>query len=219
MAPDPEFRRVKDPLEDFIVGPESEDAPEMPAPVRAAVRELLLHIGEDPTREGLLKTPERVARMFEEVTSGYAIDPVKLINAALFDVDYHDMVLVKNIEFYSLCEHHMLPFFGRVHVAYIPEDKVIGLSKIPRVVDMYARRLQVQERMTTQIADFLEDVLHPRGVAVVVEAQHMCAIMRGVRKSQATMLTRRLTGQFESDLALRAEFLGMITKLLRNPTE
>ncbi len=137
--------------------------------IESAVREILFHIGEDPEREGLEKTPDRVARMYDELTAGYRTDPIKLINGAVFDVDYDEMVVVKDIEFYSMCEHHMLPFFGRAHVAYIPDGKVIGLSKIPRIVDMFARRLQVQERMTSQIADFLDEVLHAKGVAVVVE--------------------------------------------------
>ncbi|MDR3562806.1 MAG: GTP cyclohydrolase I FolE [Negativicutes bacterium] len=177
-----------------------------------AVNQILLEIGEDPQREGLLNTPERVARMYAEVTEGYRTDPIKLVNGALFDVDYSDMVLVKDIEFYSMCEHHMLPFFGHAHVAYIPNGKVIGLSKIPRIVEMYARRLQVQERMTSQIADFLQEVLNPKGVAVVVEGSHMCAMMRGVKKSEANMTTRRMLGTFKEDAALRAEFMAMIAK-------
>ena len=177
-----------------------------------AVQDILQEIGEDPEREGLLKTPERVARMYEEITAGYRVDPVQLVNGALFDVDYSEMVLVKDIEFYSMCEHHMLPFFGHTHVAYIPSGKVIGLSKIPRIVEMYARRLQVQERMTTQIAAFLQDLLHPKGVAVVVEGSHMCAMMRGVKKSETNMATRTMLGDFKEDAALRSELMAMITK-------
>lgn len=177
-----------------------------------AVRTVLENIGEDPQRDGLLKTPNRVARMFDELTAGYTIDPERLINGALFDVEYNDLVLVKDIEFYSMCEHHMLPFFGRAHVAYIPDGKVLGLSKIPRIVDMYARRLQVQERFTAQIANFLEDLLHPQGVAVVVEGAHMCAMMRGVKKSEASMTTRTFLGRFERDPELRQEFLNLIAK-------
>ena len=184
--------------------------PEPQGPVHEAVRDILLTIGEDPEREGLQKTPDRVARMYDEITTGYHTDPVKLINGALFEVDYDEMVLVKDIEFYSMCEHHMLPFFGKAHVAYIPNGKVIGLSKIPRIVEMYARRLQVQERMTSQIADFLQETLHPQGVAVVVEGQHMCAMMRGVKKSQTNMLTRTMRGEFKTDAALRAEFLQQL---------
>ncbi|MBN1148288.1 MAG: GTP cyclohydrolase I FolE [Anaerolineales bacterium] len=176
--------------------------------IQAAVYDILQGIGEDPGRQGLLKTPERVARMFSELTAGYNTDPVRLINGAIFDVDYNEMVLVKDIEFHSLCEHHMLPFYGRAHVAYIPNGKVIGLSKIPRVVEMFARRLQVQERMTTEIANFLDEHLHPQGVAVVVEGAHMCAMMRGVKKSQASMTTNVFLGAYKEDPQLRSEFLA-----------
>ncbi len=176
-----------------------------------AVRNILHNIGEDPSRQGLLKTPERVARMYNEITEGYRIDPVKLINGAIFDVDYNDIVLVKDIEFYSLCEHHMLPFFGHAHVAYIPDSKVIGLSKIPRIVEMYARRLQVQERMTAEIAHFLQDTLHPRGVAVIVEGSHMCAMMRGVKKPETSMTTRTLLGSFQDDPIQRSELMALLS--------
>jgi GTP cyclohydrolase IA len=196
------------PIEDFIVAPEIIENSD--APIHQAVRDILTGIGEDPQRQGLEKTPDRVARMYAEITAGYHVDPVKLINGALFDVDYDDMVLVKDIEFYSLCEHHMLPFFGHAHVAYIPDGKVIGLSKIPRIVEMYARRLQVQERMTAEIAGFINQVLHPRGVAVLVEGQHMCAMMRGVKKSETRMVTRSLSGDFKTDAALRAEFFSLV---------
>jgi GTP cyclohydrolase I len=179
-------------------------------PIHSAVHEILLEIGEDPEREGLEKTPDRVARMLEEITIGYRTDPVRLINGALFDVDYDEMVLVKDIEFFSMCEHHMLPFFGRAHVAYIPNGKVIGLSKIPRIVEMFARRLQVQERMTSQIANFLEDVLDAKGVAVLVEGSHMCAMMRGVKKAQASMTTTRMLGEFKTNVQLRTEFLSLM---------
>lgn len=181
-------------------------------PIHNAVRNILFEIGEDPERDGLLKTPDRVARMYAEVTSGYQTDPVKLINGAVFDVEYNEMVLVKDIEFYSMCEHHMLPFFGKAHVAYIPDGKVIGLSKIPRIVEMYARRLQVQERMTAQIAEFLQQVMNPAGVAVIVEGQHMCAMMRGVKKSETKMTTRSFLGTFKTDPELRAEFIAHIGK-------
>jgi GTP cyclohydrolase I len=150
--------------------------------------------------------------MFSEITAGYHMDPIDLINGALFEVDYDEMVLVKDIEFYSMCEHHMLPFYGRAHVAYIPRGKVIGLSKIPRMVEMYARRLQVQERMTAQIADLLQEVLNPQGVAVVVEGAHMCAMMRGVKKAEANMTTRKMLGAFKEDQVLRSEFLSHISK-------
>jgi len=178
--------------------------------IETAVREILFHIGEQPEREGLVKTPERVARMYDELTAGYRTDPIKLINGAVFDVDYDEMVIVKDIEFYSMCEHHMLPFFGRAHVAYIPDSKVIGLSKIPRIVEMFARRLQVQERMTKQIAEFLQEVLHPKGVAVVVEGAHMCSMMRGVKKANASMTTSTMLGSFRNDPKTRAEFMNHI---------
>lgn len=172
-----------------------------------AVRQILENVGEDPDREGLERTPERVARMYDEILAGYFVDPVNLINEALFDVDYDEMVLVKDIEFFSMCEHHMLPFFGRAHVAYVPSHKVIGLSKIPRIVEMYARRLQVQERLTRQIADLVNEVLQPQGVAVVIEASHMCSMMRGVKKEQARMVTSAMLGCFRSNQKTRGEFL------------
>jgi len=180
--------------------------------IEAAVRSVLSHIGEDPDREGLLRTPERVARMYDELTIGYHTDPIKLINDALFDVDYDEMVIVKDIDFYSLCEHHMLPFFGRAHVAYIPDGKVVGLSKIPRIVEMFARRLQVQERMTRQIAEFIQEVLHPKGVAVVIEGAHMCSMMRGVKKANATMTTSTMLGSFKESSKTRAEFMSHLNR-------
>jgi len=182
------------------------------AGIEAAVRQVLSNIGENPDREGLLKTPDRVARMYDELTAGYHTDPVKLINGALFDVDYDEMVVVKDIDFYSMCEHHMLPFFGRAHIAYIPNGKVVGLSKIPRIVEMFARRLQVQERMTRQIADFIQEVLHPKGVAVVLEGSHMCSMMRGVKKANATMTTSTMLGCFREDPKTRAEFMGHVAR-------
>lgn len=178
--------------------------------VQKAVRKILTNIGEDPDRQGLKRTPERVARMYDELTAGYHIDPIKLINDAMFDVDYSEMVIVKDIDFYSLCEHHMLPFYGRAHVAYIPDGKVIGLSKLPRIVEMFARRLQVQERMNEQIADFINEVLHPHGVAVVVEGVHMCSMMRGVKKANASMVTSSIRGIFKTDPKTRAEFMEHI---------
>jgi len=180
--------------------------------VQAAVRQILHAVGEDPEREGLKRTPERIARMYAELLSGYQVDPIKLVNDALFDVKYDEMVIVRDIEFYSLCEHHMLPFIGRVHVAYIPDGKVIGLSKIPRIVDLYARRLQVQERMTRQIADFIRDVLHPQGVAVVVEALHLCMSMRGVQKHNARLTTSAMHGAFRANAPTRQEFLDNISR-------
>lgn len=175
-----------------------------------AVRTILTEIGEDPERDGLQRTPERVARMFEELTAGYHIDPIAMINDAIFDVEYDEMVLVKDIDFQSLCEHHMLPFIGRAHVAYIPKAKVVGLSKIPRIVEMFARRLQVQERMTVQIADFIDEVLQPQGVAVVVEGSHMCMVMRGIKKANATMTTSAMRGLFKRNATTRAEFMELI---------
>lgn len=178
--------------------------------IECAVGMILEAIGEDPTREGLVKTPSRVSRMYEELTAGYHVDPERLINDAIFDVEYNEMVIVRDIDFYSLCEHHILPFMGRAHVAYIPNGKVIGLSKIPRIVEMYARRLQVQERMTQQIAQFLDETLHPQGVAVVVQGLHMCAAMRGVKKANARMSTSAMLGKFKDDPSIRAEFFEHI---------
>jgi GTP cyclohydrolase I len=179
---------------------------------KKAILELLRAIGEDPEREGLKNTPDRVARMYRELFSGYNADPGKIINGALFNINYDEMVLVRDIEFYSLCEHHMLPFLGRAHVAYIPAGRVIGLSKIPRIVDMYARRMQVQERMTRQIADLLQQTLVPQGVAVVVEAVHLCSMMRGVKKHDARMTTSAMHGAFRANLATRQEFLDNISR-------
>jgi GTP cyclohydrolase I len=180
--------------------------------IRRAVIEVIKGVGEDPEREGLKNTPDRVSRMYAELLSGYRADPEKIINGALFHINYDEMVLVRDIEFYSLCEHHMLPFLGRAHVAYLPAGKVIGLSKIPRIVDMYARRLQVQERMTRQIADLLQQTLEPQGVAVVVEAMHLCSMMRGVKKHDARMTTSAMHGAFRANLATRQEFLENISR-------
>lgn len=176
--------------------------------IELAVRTILANVGEDPERQGLEGTPDRIARMYSEVLGGYDIDLKKLVNGALFDVAYDEMIVVKDIEFYSMCEHHMLPFFGRAHVAYIPSEKVIGLSKIPRIVEMFARRLQVQERMTRQIADTIEEILDPQGVAVVVEGNHMCSMMRGVKKQEASMVTSAMLGCFKNSDKTRNEFLS-----------
>ena len=178
--------------------------------IQASVHNILENIGEQPQRDGLLRTPERVARMFNELTEGYHVDPEKMINGAIFDVDYDEMVIVKDIDFYSLCEHHLLPFYGQAHVAYIPDGKVIGLSKIPRIVEMYARRLQIQEQMTSQIAGFLQSTLQPQGVAVVVEGMHMCSMMRGVKKANASMKTSKMLGAFKEQQELRSEFITQI---------
>jgi GTP cyclohydrolase I len=180
--------------------------------VEAAVREILVEIGEDPDRDGLRATPERVHRMYAELTAGYHVDPERLVNGAIFEVDYSEMVVVKDIPFYSLCEHHLLPFFGNAAVAYIPSQRVLGLSKIPRVVEMYARRLQVQERMTQQVADFLMERLRPKGVGVVVEATHLCAVMRGVRKPGTVMTTAAVQGIFRSNDKTRAEFFAHLER-------
>jgi GTP cyclohydrolase I len=180
--------------------------------VESAVREILSEIGEDPDRDGLLGTPERVHRMYRELTAGYHVDASRLVNGAIFEVDYSEMVVVKEIPFYSLCEHHLLPFFGSAAVAYIPRGRVIGLSKIPRIVEMFARRLQVQERLTQQIADFLQEQLQPRGVGVVIEATHLCAVMRGVRKPGTIMTTSAVLGLFRSADRTRAEFLAHLER-------
>ena len=176
----------------------------------SAVRKILQEIGEDPDRQGLVDTPKRIEKMYRDLTRGYRQTAEELINSALFDVDYDEMVVVTNIDFYSLCEHHMLPFFGVAHVGYIPDGRVVGLSKIPRIVDMYARRLQVQERMTAQIANVLQDQLNPDGVGVVIEGYHMCMSMRGVEKDKAKMLTSTLLGSFRKDPSTRTEFLELI---------
>jgi GTP cyclohydrolase I len=175
-----------------------------------AIRTLLEELGEDPAREGLAGTPDRVRRTYAELTDGYRTDPEALLNGAAFAVDYDEMVVVRDIEFYSLCEHHLLPFFGKAHVGYLPRGQVIGLSKIPRVVDMYAHRLQVQERMTQQVAAFLMERLDPKGVGCVIEATHLCTVMRGVKKQQATMVTSSMLGTFRRDGRTRSEFLTFI---------
>jgi GTP cyclohydrolase IA len=182
----------------------------MGAELERAVRTLLAEIGEDASRDGLVGTPERVRRMYGELTEGYRTDPDALINGACFEVDYDEMVVVRDIEFYSLCEHHLLPFYGHAHVGYLPRGRVIGLSKIPRIVDMYAHRLQVQERLTQQVASFLMEQLDPKGVACVVEATHLCTMMRGVKKQQATMVTSSMLGTFRRDARTRGEFLTLI---------
>ena len=174
------------------------------------ITRLLEAVGEDPTREGLVKTPERVARSMEYLTSGYRTNVDDVLNGALFSVDYNEMVIVRDIDFYSLCEHHLLPFFGKCHVAYIPNGKVIGLSKVPRLVDMFARRLQLQERMTNQIAETIRETIQPLGVAVVCEGTHLCMAMRGVEKQQSTTVTSAMLGAFRNDARTRGEFLQLI---------
>ncbi len=185
--------------------------------VADAVTSILRAVGEDPEREGLLRTPARVARAYDELLIGYRVDPVELLNDALFDVTYSEMVIVTDIDFYSLCEHHMLPFIGKAHVAYIPNKKVVGLSKIPRIVEVYARRLQIQERMTRQIAGLIDELLDPLGVAVVVDGLHMCMAMRGVKKANARMRTSALRGAFADNPKTRSEFMehiGPVTRTL-----
>jgi len=179
--------------------------------IEPLIHDLLLRVGEDPEREGLKRTPNRVARMYDELLQGYHVNLDELVNNAVFDTDYQEMVLVSNIRFYSLCEHHLLPFYGYAHVAYIPDKKIIGLSKIPRIVEMYARRLQVQEQMTQQIADTLEAVLHPKGIAVFVEGAHMCAMMRGVKKEDTRMKTTATKGLFREDINLFQKFIAQLS--------
>ena len=180
--------------------------------IQKAVQDILIAFGEDPNRMGLRDTPERVARMYAELLEGYHQDPVALVNGAVFEVDYPTLVVVRDIEFFSLCEHHLLPFLGRIHVAYLPDLKVIGLSKIPRIVDMFSHRLQVQERMTGQIAEYIDELLKPKGVAVVAEGLHLCATMRGVKKHEARMNTSIMTGVFQLDADLRQEFFENIAR-------
>jgi GTP cyclohydrolase IA len=174
------------------------------------IREMLVRLGEDPEREGLLRTPDRVKKAFEFLTRGYNEDPEALLKNALFTVTYDEMVIVKDIEMFSLCEHHMLPFFGKVHVAYIPNGKVIGLSKIPRLIEIFSRRLQIQERLTTQIAETIQKVIQPQGVGVVIEARHLCMMMRGVEKQHSAAVTSSMLGCFRDEQETRTEFLSLI---------
>lgn len=185
-------------------------SPEVSVRLEKNYREVLDLLGEDAGREGLLKTPERVSKAIQYITHGYSLDPVKIIKSAVFHEDHKEMVIVKDIELYSLCEHHMLPFFGKAHVAYIPDGTITGLSKIARVVDAYARRLQVQERLTMQIRDCIDDALQPLGVAVVIEAKHLCMMMRGIQKQNSVTTTSAFTGEFEKD-ATRSEFIKLIS--------
>lgn len=179
--------------------------------VESKVHSILEEIGEDPQREGLLKTPIRVAKAYKYLTSGYSKDIKEVLNDAIFEENYNEMVIVKDIDFFSMCEHHMLPFYGKVHVAYIPNGKIVGLSKIPRLVDVFARRLQVQERMTTEIANVIDEYLSPEGVGVVAEAYHMCMMMRGVEKQNSYTLTSAMLGEFKNDARTRGEFLNLIS--------
>ena len=180
------------------------------ATVEELFREILVRLGEDPAREGLLRTPERIHKAYQFLTRGYREDPEKLLKGALFTVSYDEMVIVKDVEMFSLCEHHMLPFFGKVHVAYIPKGKVIGLSKIPRLIEVFSRRLQIQERLTTQIADTIQKVIEPQGVGVVIEARHLCMMMRGVEKQHSAAVTSSMLGCFRHEEETRTEFLSLI---------
>ena len=182
------------------------------AELTSLVRRMLVELGEDPDRDGLLRTPERVARTFRELTRGYQMDAGEILNSALFEVAYDEMVIVKDIEMFSLCEHHLLPFFGKVHVAYLPRKKVIGLSKIARLVDMFARRLQIQERLTNQIAETIQEAIDPVGVGVVVEARHLCMIMRGIEKQHSSAVTSAMVGAFRDNLQTREEFLSLVSR-------
>jgi GTP cyclohydrolase IA len=175
-------------------------------------RELLVRIGEDPARDGLLETPARMAKAMKYLTRGYTQDINTVLHNALFDVEYDEMVIVKDIEFFSMCEHHLLPFFGKAHIAYVPNGKVIGLSKIPRLVDVFARRLQVQERLTTEVADAIVQAIHPQGVAVILEAQHLCMMMRGVEKQHSATVTSAMRGVFKTQQQTRSEFLSLVRK-------
>jgi GTP cyclohydrolase I len=195
--------------EDFYPNAASDEA-QVLARIAENVKENLRLLGENPEREGLLRTPERVAKALMYLTSGYRCDPREILLSAVFHEKYDEMVLVKDIEVFSMCEHHMLPFFGKAHVAYIPNGKIVGLSKIPRVVDVYARRLQVQERMTQEIRDIIEEVLEPKGVAVVIEAKHLCMIMRGVEKQNSITTTSAMSGEFLKNSATRSEFMRLI---------
>ena len=186
------------------------NVPKPEGPIAEMMRQVLAELGEDPLREGLLRTPLRAERALRYLTSGYATDIDEIVNGAMFKVEYDEMVIVKDIEFFSLCEHHMLPFFGKAHVAYLPQASVIGLSKIPRIVDMFARRLQVQERMTQQIAESIRDVVQPRGVGVIIEAQHLCMMMRGVEKQHSGAVTSAMLGAFRENKETRDEFLALV---------
>lgn len=184
--------------------------------IEKSIYNILKEIGEDPEREGLLATPKRVAKAYEYLTSGYKKDIKEVLNNAIFHEKYDEMVVVKDIDFYSMCEHHMLPFYGRAHIAYIPDGKIVGLSKVPRIVDVFSRRLQVQERMTQQIADTIEEYLQPKGVAVVVEAYHMCMMMRGVEKQNSSATTSAMHGAFREDARTRSEFISLIKSVNLN---
>ncbi len=190
----------------------AEGADEASPRIAELVREMIVELGEDPERDGLVRTPQRVAGAFEDLTAGYHMKVEDVLNGALFDVSYDEMVIVKDIEMFSLCEHHLLPFFGKVHVAYIPSNKVIGLSKMARLVDMFSRRFQVQERLTSQIAKTIQDAIQPRGVGVVCEARHLCMMMRGVEKQHSSAITSTMLGEFRENTKTREEFLSLVSR-------
>jgi GTP cyclohydrolase I len=192
--------------------PDIFDDQKFPPGLDRVVHEMLSKLGQDTERDGLLRTPDRVARSLAFLTSGYHMDPREVVGSALFEAEYDEMVVVRDVELYSLCEHHMLPFFGRAHIAYLPGDKIVGLSKLARLVEVFARRLQVQERLTTEIANAINDILEPKGVAVVVEARHLCMMMRGVEKQNSFAVTSCMLGQFRTDARTRGEFLSLIEK-------
>jgi GTP cyclohydrolase IA len=202
-------RASRDPIAPLLPVDEAEEAEEE-TPFQGLIHRMLTELGEDPQRDGLLKTPERVEKSMRWLTRGYGLSVQEMIGDAVFEEDHHNMVIVKDIEMYSMCEHHMLPFFGKVHVAYIPNGKIVGLSKLPRVVEVFARRLQVQERLTEQIATAIQEVLQPQGVGVVIEAAHLCMMMRGVEKQNSKTITSAMKGVFLDDLRTREEFLRMV---------
>ncbi len=191
-------------------------APATRGVISANMREIIRELGENPERDGLLNTPERVEKALKYLTSGYTADLDKIVNGALFDVDYDEMVIVRDIEFFSMCEHHMLPFFGKMHVAYLPSNKVIGLSKIPRIVDVFARRLQIQERLTQEVAETIQNMIQPRGVAVICEARHFCMMMRGVEKQHSGAMTSAMLGAFRENRETRNELLSLLTQRTTN---
>jgi len=194
------------------VAQEAANVPLGQASMQQVYAEILTRVGEDPARNGLLRTPERMEKSMAFLTQGYKQSVETVLHQALFDVDYDEMVIVKDIEFYSLCEHHLLPFFGKAHIAYVPNGKVIGLSKIPRIVDVFARRLQVQERLTQQVAEAIEEAIHPQGVGVVLDAQHLCMMMRGVQKQSSNTVTSAMLGVFKTQLQTRNEFLSLVER-------
>jgi GTP cyclohydrolase I len=206
--------KSKEYIENEISAQEFEDRFNSSVTMEKLIRDLLVELGENPKRQGLLRTPQRVAKAYKFLTKGYSDNIDELVNDAIFNESYNEIVIVKDIEFYSLCEHHLLPFYGKCHVGYIPNKKIIGLSKIPRIVEMFARRLQVQERLTTQIGEILEKVLQPQGVAVVTEARHLCMMMRGVEKQNSTASASCMTGVFKSNDKTRSEFLRLINSRL-----